>query len=199
MRPFRRGAPFSAIGVVCPAATPWSIMSAMNPLTTSQRTSSAADTRAARPLRTREPRGLIEPAAASQRLAQLVGCTVTAADTSMDRLVMAVADDPVHLVVIAGTLALGSGDVAGARLAQPSSPEALQAVSAWIGRDLTAVAVEGSGALRLVCGSEQVVVAADPAHEAWEIRAMDGGLLACLPGGAISLWTPTTGQVAVGG
>jgi hypothetical protein len=42
------------------------------------------------------------------------------------------------------------------------------------------------------------VVAADPAHEAWEIRAMDGGLLVCLPGGAISLWTPTEGPVVSG-
>jgi hypothetical protein len=174
-------------------------MSVMNPVPTAQRTSSADVTRAARPLRMREPRGLIEPVVASERLARLTGCTVSAVDTSMDRLVLAVAGDPVHLVVIAGALALGSEGADGSQLAQPSSPEALRAVSEWIGRELTAVGVQASGALRLACGREQLVVVPDPAHEAWEVRAMDGGLLACLPGGAISLWTPTTDQVPIGG
>ena len=60
---------------------------------------------------------------------------------------------------------------------------------------MTAVRVEEVGTLVVECGAESIRVAADASYEAWEVRGMDGGLLACLPGGGISLWTPTTGHI----
>ena len=40
-----------------------------------------------------------------------------------------------------------------------------------------------------------IAVAAEAAHEAWEVRGMDGGLMVCLPGGRISVWAPTFGRI----
>ena len=152
-----------------------------------------------RRLRTREPRGIIAAAEATVRLRPLVGREVTAADTSMERLVVAIAAHPVHLVVVAGPMTLVTGDGAIHLIDAPAGPEAIASMGRWLGRPLTGVAVEPSGTLRLECGADRLTVAADPEHESWEIRGMDGGLYACLPGGAISLWGPTPGRIPAGG
>ena len=72
----------------------------MNP---SRRGASPASTTA---LRTREPRGMIEPADSSRRLSGLVGRHLTTVDTSLERIVLSIAADPVHLVVISGPVQL---------------------------------------------------------------------------------------------
>ena len=146
-------------------------------------------------LRTREPRGVIDAAEATRRLRRLAGSSLTAVETSMGRLVAALATDPVHLLVLAAPVSIGTAPVQGAALAEPNSPEAVSALSRWIGRSVTAVRVEEVGTLVVECGAESIRVAADASYEAWEVRGMDGGLLACLPGGGISLWTPTTGHI----
>lgn len=166
---------------------------------TFHRPSAGAGSPERRALRTREPRGIIEPAEATALLSGLVGHVLTAVDTSMERLVLAIATDPVHLVVIAGPTTLVAADTSIHLLDEPSSPEALSALGGWLERPLTQVAVEPSGTLRLECGGERLVVAADPQHESWEVRGMDGALYACLPGGAISAWGPTSGRIPVGG
>jgi hypothetical protein len=150
-------------------------------------------------MRTREPRGLIGAADASSRLAALAGHALTAADTSMDRLVLEVSTDPLHLLVLAGPVTAVAANGTVRVLAEPSSPASLRELRGWIGRTITDVRVEPSGALRVSFGDAQLHVPSDPAHEAWEVRGMDGGLIACLPGGSISLWIPTFGQVATAG
>ena len=146
-------------------------------------------------LRTREPRGVIDAAEATRRLRRLAGSSLTAVETSMGRLVAALATDPVHLLVLGAPMSMSTAPATGAALAEPSSPEAVAALARWIGRTVTDVRVEDIGTLVVQCGSESVRVAADPSYEAWEVRGMDGGLLACLPGGGISLWTPTVGAI----
>ncbi len=147
------------------------------------------------PLRTREPRGVIDAAEATRRLRRLAGSTLTAVETSMGRLVAALATDPVHLLVLAAPISISTAPAPGAALAEPNSPEAAAALSRWIGRSVTEVRVEEAGTLVVECGAESVRVAADASYEAWEVRGMDGGLLACLPGGGISLWVPTVGHI----
>lgn len=150
---------------------------------------------ASRPLRTREHLGVIDSTQATVRVSPLAGSTLTAVETSMGRLVVALSTNPVHLLVISAPLSISAALDQGPALAEPCSPEAVAAVSRWIGRTITAVAVQDLGTLRIECGAEQVRIAADPSYEAWEVRGMDGGLLACLPGGAISLWAPTPARV----
>lgn len=150
------------------------------------------------PLRTREPAGLIGAADATDRLARFIGVELGAADTSMDRLVVAIQAHPLHLLVIAGPLSLTSADGTVSVCHAPGTPEAMAAVDTWVGHRITGAAVRPTGGLEITCAAGTLFVEADADHEAWELRGMDGGLMACLPGGAISLWRPTTGQVAMG-
>lgn len=145
-------------------------------------------------LRLREPHGLLTSDEATSRLLALVGSQVGAADTSMDRLVVAVTTEPMHLVVVAGPIVVAnSGSESGAQVSvchQPGTPEAVSAVHTLSGRVITDVVVTPAGSLRIGVEGGHLSVDADPNYEAWEIRGMDGGLLACLPGGTISLWAP---------
>lgn len=150
------------------------------------------------PLRTREPAGLIDPVNATARLEAFHSAELGAVDTTMDRLVVAISTDPVHLLVIAGPLTLTTADGTVSVCHSPGSPEALAALGGWVGRRIESVTVRPSGGLRIDCSVGRLSVEAGSDYEAWEIRGMDGGLLACLPGGQISLWRPTFGEVPAG-
>ncbi len=142
------------------------------------------------PLRMREPVGLIDPKDATQRLGSFVGAELTAVDVSMDRLVIAVATDPVHLLVISGPVTVTTPDGEVSEFRDPASPEALSAMDAWIGMRVEGVRVLPAGGLLLDSGAGRAFVEAGSDFEAWEVRGMDGGLLACLPGGEVSVWRP---------
>jgi Family of unknown function (DUF6188) len=147
---------------------------------------------AAPPLRTREPRGLIDPAESTTRLARLIGRPLTHVDTSVGRIVLRIAADPVHLVVVCGPLQISGHP--GPGLTLEGSP-AVALLSGWVGRAVTDLRVDPGGGLHLGLGEHHLVAAAEELHEAWEIRGMDGGLMVCLPGGRISVWAPTFGRI----
>lgn len=146
------------------------------------------------PLRLRTPAGLVSAADATRRLNALVGAQIADADVSMDRLVVAIATQPMHLLVIGGPVVISDTDAAGdtyvAVCRQPGSARALASMDLLIGRSIVEVVVAPEGGLRVGVEAGHIKVDADSQYEAWEVRGMDGGLLACLPGGAISLWTP---------
>lgn len=144
------------------------------------------------PLRTREPRGLLDPGQSTARLAGLLGRALAHVDSSLERIVLSIAADPVHLVVLSGPVRLGGPLAAGPSL---ECHQAMAVLSGWVGRPLTDLRVDEAGGLHLVLGADHVAVAAEAAHEAWEIRGMDGGLMVCLPGGRISVWAPTFGDL----
>jgi hypothetical protein len=144
------------------------------------------------PLRTREPRGLIDPAVATTRLAGLLGTAMTHVDTSLERIVLSVAADPAHLVVISGPVAFSGPEGPGVIL---EGSRAAALLAGWVGRRVTDLRVDGDAGLHVGLGQHTLVVAAEPVHEAWEIRGMDGGLMVCLPGGRISVWAPTFGRI----
>jgi hypothetical protein len=158
----------------------------MNP---SRRGAGPASTTA---LRTREPRGLIEPADSAQRLSGLVGRHLTKVDTSLERIVLSIAADPVHLVIISGPVQLRGPNGPGIVL---EGGQAAALLTGWVGRLVTEFGVDEAGGLHVGLGDHQLAVAAEPVHEAWEIRGMDGGLMVCLPGGRISVWAPTFGRI----
>lgn len=163
----------------------------MNRLLSFRRDASRPASPARVPMRTREPAGLLDPVDASARLSTLVGAELGAADTSMDRLVVAIGTEPMHLLVVAGPVTLTSADGQVAVCHLPGSPEALETLAAWVGRRIDGVSVQGDGGLQVRCRPGTLSVPSAPDYEAWEIRGMDGGLLACLPGGQLSLWRPT--------
>lgn len=163
----------------------------MNRLLTFRRDATRPATPERAVTRTREPAGLLDPEEASARLATFVGAELGAADTSMDRLVVAIGTEPLHLLVVAGPVTLTSADGQVAVCHLPGSPEALGTLTAWVGRRIESVAVLPGGGLQIQCRGGALTVPSDPDYEAWEIRGMDGGLLACLPGGQLSLWRPT--------
>lgn len=144
------------------------------------------------PLRTREPRGLIDPAAATARLAGLLGTQMTHVDTSLERIVLSVAADPAHLVVLSGPVAFSGPEGPGVTL---EGGRAAALLAGWVGRRVTELRVDEGAGLHVGLGQHQLVVAPEPVHEAWEIRGMDGGLMVCLPGGRISVWAPTFGRI----
>ena len=146
----------------------------------------------ATPLRTREPRGMIDPAESTRRLAGLIGRQLTHVDTSLERVVLSVAGDPVHLVVVSGPVQLSGPQGAGVTL---EGGQAAALLAGWVGRPVTDLRVGEGGSLHLALGQYQLAVAAEAVHEAWEIRGMDGGLMVCLPGGRISVWAPTFGRI----
>jgi hypothetical protein len=146
----------------------------------------------ATPLRTREPRGMIGPAESTDRLAGLIGKHLTHVSTSLERIVLSIAADPVHLVVISGPVQLSGPQGSGLRL---EGGQAAALLAGWVGRPVTALRVDEGGGLHVVVGAYQLAVAAEDVHEAWEIRGMDGGLMVCLPGGRISVWAPTFGRI----
>jgi hypothetical protein len=114
-------------------------------------------------------------------------------DSSLDRIVLSIAADPVHLVVLSGPVSFGGPQGPGGPAVE--CPQAVPVLSGWVGRPLTDLRVDEAGGLHLALGSDRVAVAAESAHEAWEIRGMDGGLMVCLPGGRISVWAPTFGDM----
>lgn len=146
----------------------------------------------AMPLRTREPRGLIDPTDSTNRLAGLVGTQMTQVDTSLERIVLSIAADPVHLLVISGPVQLSGSQGPGLTL---EGGQAAALLAGWVGRAVTDLRIDEVGGLHLGLGGYQIAVAAEVAHEAWEIRGMDGGLMVCLPGGRISVWAPTFGRI----
>ncbi len=145
-------------------------------------------------LRTREPRGLLDPSSATARMAPLLGRRVGQVRSSLGRAVLTIEADPAHLVILGGSVVLiGAGGVqAGPSLA---AQHAVSALAGWVGRSVSDLRVDPAGGLRLGTGPDRLVVAAEPEHEAWEVRGMDGGLLVCLPGGEISVWAPTFGSI----
>ncbi|MGV1003322.1 MAG: DUF6188 family protein [Candidatus Nanopelagicales bacterium] len=168
----------------------------MNPL--ALRRSARHDSRAS--MRLREPRGTVSPAEVSELLTPFVGSLLGAADSSMNRLVLAISTQPMHLLVVAGSVSIELTALDGALAVtvchEPGSPEAVAAASGLTGRRITGISVSPLGDLRIDFERGTLTVPSDPHYEAWEIRGMDGGLLACLPGGAISLWVPTAGSQA---
>ncbi len=144
------------------------------------------------PLRTREPRGIIDPGDSSRRLAGLVGRQLTQADTSLERIVLTIAADPVHLIVISGPVRFERPEGPGLTL---EGARAAALVAGWVGRLVTELRVDEAGGLHVGLGEYRLAAAAEAAHEAWEIRGMDGGLMVCLPGGRISVWAPTFGRI----
>ncbi len=143
-------------------------------------------------LRTREPRGMIDPADATGRLAGLLGRPLTQVDTSLERIVLSIAAEPLHLVVVSGPLHVGGLQGPGLTV---EGRQAAALLAGWVARPVTELRVDEGGGLHLGLGAYRLVVAAEPAHEAWEIRGMDGGLMVCLPGGRISVWAPTFGRI----
>ncbi len=143
-------------------------------------------------LRTREPRGMIDPADSTSRLAGLIGTPLTQVDTSLERIVLSIAAEPVHLVVVSGPLQVSGPQGPGLTL---EGAQAAALLAGWVGRPVTEFRVDERGGLHLGLGAYRLTVAADSAHEAWEIRGMDGGLMVCLPGGRISVWAPTFGRI----
>lgn len=148
-----------------------------------------------RHLRTREPQGVIGPAEATDRLAALADHEVSGVESSLGRVVLALATAPAHLLVISGPISHIGPDGVLRVVADPGSQAAPRQLRQWVGRLVTSLEIEDSGALRIGLGHDQLWIPAAPDYEAWEIRGMDGGLFACLPGGAISLWTPTFGRI----
>jgi|APIni6443716594_1056825.scaffolds.fasta_scaffold199133_1 hypothetical protein len=146
----------------------------------------------ATPLRTREPRGMIDPADATIRLAGLIGGPLVQVDTSLERIVLSIAAEPLHLVVVSGPLQVGGLQGPGLTL---EGGQAAALLAGWVGRPVTELRVDEGGGLHLGLGAYRLAVVADSAHEAWEIRGMDGGLMVCLPGGGISVWAPTFGRI----
>ena len=146
----------------------------------------------AMPLRTREPRGLIGAADSTKRLAGLVGTQLTQVDTSLERIVLSLAADPVHLLVISGPVQLSGAQGPGLIL---EGGQAAALLAGWVGRSVTDLRVDPGGGLHVGLGGYRIAVAAEAVHEAWEIRGMDGGLMVCLPGGRISVWAPTFGRI----
>lgn len=157
-------------------------------------------TQAERPTaRLREPRGTISAEHATERLRPFVGALLGAADASMSRLVLAIATHPMHLLVVAGSVGIELSALDGSQAItvchEPGSPEAVSAAAAVSGRCITDILVSKRGDLRIEFERGSLTVPSDPAYEAWEIRGMDGGLLACLPGGMISLWVPSASDL----
>ncbi len=171
-------------------------MSGMDPVTATVRSKAAgAEPPSPRQLRTREPQGVIDAAEATERLAALGDHEVSGVDSSLGRIVVALATAPPHLLVISGPISHIGPDGVFRVVADPGFQTASRQLRQWVGRLVTGLEVEQSGALRLTLGHDQLWIPAAPDYEAWEIRGMDGGLFACLPGGAISLWTPTFGRI----
>jgi hypothetical protein len=144
------------------------------------------------PLRTREPRGMMDPADSSRRLGGLAGKQLAQVDTSLERIVLTVAADPVHLIVISGPVQFEGPEGPGLTL---EGARGAALLAGWVGRLVTELQVDEAGGLRLGLGEFRLAAAAEAAHEAWEIRGMDGGLMVCLPGGRISVWAPTFGRI----
>jgi len=149
----------------------------------------------ATPLRTREPRGLLDPAEATGRLAGLIGRTLTHVDISLERIVLSIAADPVHLVVLSGPVRMGGLPPSGGPGTTLEGRRAVATLAGWVGRPVTQLRIDEGGGLTLGLGADRLAVAAEAAHEAWEVRGMDGGLMVCLPGGRLSVWAPTFGRI----
>lgn len=173
-------------------AGPWVMMIAMKPTLALLRSRHQEERPTAR---LREPRGTISAEHATERLRPFVGAQLGAADSSMGRLVLAIATHPMHLLVVAGSVSIELSALDGSQAItvchEPGSPEAVAAAAAISGRNIIDLSISKRGDLRIEFERGSLAVPSDPAYEAWEIRGMDGGLLACLPGGSISLWVPS--------
>lgn len=152
------------------------------------------------PLRTRQPRGLLPATDATARLAPLVGATLAGVEVSLDRPVLVIAATPEHRIVTAAPVTITSAPAQREGGPGPASPRPARqrTLADLVGQVIHEVAVEPDGRLRLTTDWARVCVESDPHHEAWEVRALDGALLACLPGGAVSLWTATPGTIPAG-
>jgi hypothetical protein len=135
---------------------------------------------------------MIDPADSTSRLAGLIGTPLAQVDTSLERIVLSIAADPVHLIVVSGPVQLSGPDGPGLML---EGGQASALLAGWVGRLVTELRVDEAGGLHVGLGDYQLAVAAEAVHEAWEIRGMDGGLMVCLPGGRISVWAPTFGRI----
>lgn len=148
------------------------------------------------PLRTRAPLGLVSASSAAARVAALVGSRISAVEESFGRAVLVLEARPLHLLVVAAPVSICAAGRADEVLVDPAGARAQARLRELVGHSVTGMTVEGSGALHVSLGADQLRIPSDPGYEAWELRGMDGGLLACLPGGGLSLWTPTFGVVA---
>lgn len=173
----------------------WVMMNPMKVMGTFRRMAGSQNNEARAVMRLREPQGLISSDTATELLMPFVGSTIGAADTSMERLVVAITTEPMHLLVIAGPVVVSVADGPGSGSAvsvchAPGDPQTVAGLDQLAGRQITEVVVTPNGSLRIGVQGGSLSVDSDPDYEAWELRGMDGGLFACLPGGAISLWTP---------
>ncbi len=143
-------------------------------------------------LRTREPRGLIDPADATARLAGLMGRRLVGVGTSLGRIVLSIDAEPLHLLVVPWPVQWTDAQ---GRSRSVEGADAVGLLTGWAGRPVCELIVDDGGGLHVGLGDDRIEVAAEAAHEAWEIRGMDGGLMVCLPGGRISVWAPTFGRI----
>jgi hypothetical protein len=59
------------------------------------------------------------------------------------------------------------------------------------GQVVTVCTADDAGALRVdFGGGARLLVEADPAYEAWTVAGPGGLKVVCLPGGALSIWSP---------
>ena len=145
-------------------------------------------------LRTRHPVGIITAAQATDRLTDMYGQVLRQAEASLGRLILEFLDAPVHRVVISGVLRVTEPNGLISVHPDPSTWEVPE--GQILNRAVETQQVSAAGALRLEIAGTTLHVDSDPHHEAWEVRGSDGWLLACLPGGGLSLWTPSLGRIA---
>ncbi len=144
-------------------------------------------------LRTRHPAGIITAAEATDRLTDMYGQVLRQVEASLGRLILEFQDDPVHRVVISGVLRVTESNGMISVHPDPSTWDVTE--GQILDRAVETQQVSAAGSLRLEIAGTTLQVDPDPHHEAWEVRGSDGWLLACLPGGALSLWTPSLGRI----
>ena len=73
--------------------------------------------------------------------------------------------------------------------AEPTSVEVLAALRGLLMRAVLSVS-EHHGQLSVEFDSVTITVPPDENYEAWQIRADDGLLIVCIPGGELAVWLP---------
>jgi hypothetical protein len=75
---------------------------------------------------------------------------------------------------------------------EPLSPGALTELLALLMQTVSRIRIEVDGSLALLFGNgARLRVPVDQMYEAWQIRADNGLLIVCLPGGDLSVWSAT--------
>ena len=81
--------------------------------------------------------------------------------------------------------------IAAARIerAESTSVEVLAVLRGLLMQPVRSV-VEHDGQLSVVFDSATITVPRDDDYEAWQVRADDGTLIVCVPGGELAVWLP---------